>query len=221
MSDVNKNNNIPSKKDKFNETGNKLRDIINAAIDNFKITYLPLKNNSVSKLEGGCYIKNEKTGNSAINMKKIDDNLHTEESCKLNSAIKQSNYLKTQSKQNQSIKNGSVYYSLVEREQQLTSKGFYDCYVSEPISENIEEYSDNLKEITTWKAFNENEKHLIKPGNYAYYRNGALFICDSGGNVLKQIGNTIDNNIYDNPQSYYILKDNEKECYASRYNDIP
>ena len=112
------------------------------------------------------------------------------------------------------------YYSLVENESSSPSTGYYDCYVSNAISETIEETSDTLKEVTLWKAFNDNEKHLIKPGNYAYYRNGALFICDNGGNVLKQLGNTIDENAYDNPNSYYILKDNEKKCYGSRYSDI-
>ena len=210
----------------FNDTGKKLRDSINTAIDNFKITYLPIENKSITKLEGGCYIKDEITGNPTINMKKIDDNTHTEESCKMNAAVKQHNYLQKQMKDKQKMNHTNqnkeaVYYSLVENNSFATSKGHYDCYVSDVISENIEEKSDTLKEVTIWKAFNDNEKHLINPGNFAYYRNGALFICDSGGNVLKQLGNTIDENAYDNPNSYYMLKDNEKKCYGSRYSDIP
>lgn len=220
MSELNNKNDIPPVTGNFNDTGKKLRDSINTAIDNFKITYLPLENNTISKLEGGCYIKNEDTGKSAINMNKIDNYLYTEESCKLNAAVKQRNNLNNNSVKNDRFNKTPVYYSLVEREKKLTSQGFYDCYVSEHISEKIEELSDNLKEVTIWKAFNENEKHLIKPGNYAYYRNGALFICDSGGNVLKQMGNTIDENAYNNPQSYYILKDNEKKCYGTRYSDV-
>ena len=210
----------------FNDTGKKLRDSINTAIDNFKITYLPIENKSITKLEGGCYIKDEITGNPTINMKKIDDNTHTEESCKMNAAVKQHNYLQKQMKDKQKMNHANqnkeaVYYSLVENNSFATSKGHYDCYVSDVISENIEEKSDTLKEVTIWKAFNDNEKHLIKPGNYAYYRNGALFICDKSGSVLKQFGNTIDENAYDNPNSYYMLKDNEKKCYGSRYSDIP
>lgn len=205
---------------KFKENGQKLRDSINTAIDNFKITYMPIENKTVTKLEGGCYIKNESTGNPTINMTKFDNNMHTEESCKINAAIKQHNHLKQQMKDNRNENKESVYYSLVENDTISPSKGYYDCYVSDVISENIEETSDTLKEVTIWKAFNENEKHLIKPGNYAYYRNGALFVCDSGGKVLKQLGNTIDDNAYANPNSYYILKDNEKKCYGSRYSDI-
>jgi len=205
---------------KFNENGKKLRESINTAIDNFKITYMPVENKTVTKLDGGWYIKDETTGNPSINMKKIDDNMHTEDSCKMNAAIKQHNHLKQQMKGNKNENKEAVYYSLVENESSSHSKGYYDCYVSDAISETIEETSDTLKEVTIWKAFNDNEKHLIKPGNYAYYRNGALFVCDSGGNVLKQLGNTIDENAYDNPNSYYILKDNEKKCYGDRYSDI-
>jgi hypothetical protein len=204
---------------KFNENGQKLRDSINTAIDNFKITYMPIENKNITKLEGGCYIKDETTGAPTINMSKFDNYMHTEESCKMNAAIKQHNSLKQQQPNNNQNKN-SVYYSLVENDTISPSKGYYDCYVSNPISEIIEETSDDLKEVIIWKAFNDNEKHLIKPGNYAYYRNGALFICDSGGNVLKQLGNTIDENAYANPNSYYILKENEKKCYGSRYSDI-
>lgn len=204
---------------KFNDNGQKLRDSINIAIDNFKITYMPIENKNITRLDGGCYIKDEPTGAPKINMTKFDNNMHTEESCKLNAAIKQHNYLKQQQLKD-TINGNVVYYSLVENESSSPSKGYYDCYVSNVISETIEEKSDTLKEVTLWKAFNDNEKHLIKPGNYAYYRNGALFICDSGGNVLKQIGNTIDENAYANPNSYYILKENEKKCYGSRYSDI-
>ena len=204
----------------FDENGQKLRDSINVAIDNFKITYMPIENKNVTRLDGGCYIKDETTGGPTINMTKFDNNMHTEESCKLNAAIKQHNHLKQQIKGKLNENKEAVYYSLVENESSSPSTGYYDCYVSNAISETIEETSDTLKEVTLWKAFNDNEKHLIKPGNYAYYRNGALFICDNGGNVLKQLGNTIDENAYDNPNSYYILKENEKTCYGSRYSDI-
>jgi|SaaInlV_130m_DNA_3_1039695.scaffolds.fasta_scaffold31221_1 hypothetical protein len=204
---------------KFNENGQKLRDSINTAINNFKITYMPIENKNITKLEGGCYIKDETTGAPKINMSKFDNYMHTEESCKLNAAIKQHNSLKQQQLNNNQNKN-SVYYSLVENDTISPSKGYYNCYVSNVISETIEETSDDLKEVTIWKAFGDNEKHLLKPGNYAYYRNGALFVCDSGGNVLKQLGNTIDENAYSEPNSYYILKDNEKRCYSNRYGDI-
>lgn len=210
---------------KFNDNGQQLRNKVKLAIDNFKITYMPIENKNITRLEGGCFIKDEDTGNPTINMTKVDNNMHTEESCKMNAAIKQHNYLKQQMKNNTTVneihKNkNAVYYSLVENNTLSTTNGYYDCYVSDVISKTIEEKSDNFKEVTIWKAFSDNEKHLIKSGNYAYYRNGALFICDSEGNVLKQLGNTIDENAYSEPNSYYILKDNEKRCYGSRYNDI-
>jgi len=202
----------------FNNNGKNLRDSINTAIDNFKITYMPVKNTNIQKLKGGCYIKDESTGNPTISMTKLDNNMHTEDSCKMNAAIKQHRHLKQNMNDNQN--KGSVYYSLVENDTISPSTGYYDCYVSNIISENIEESNDSLQEVTIWEAFRENEKDMIKPGNYAYYRNGALFIYDNAGNLLKQLGNTIDENAYNNPNSYYILKDNEKKCYGSRYNDI-
>ena len=203
----------------FNRNGAELRDSVQKAIDNFKIAFFPLESKNINKTNGGCYIQDPNTGKSKISMTKIDNNLHTEESCKLNAGIKQSKHINSQlNKPNEG--NQSVYYSLVERNTVSTSKGYYDCYVTDMISNQIEESTDDMKEVTIWKAFNENEKHLIKPGNYAYYRNGALFICDKNGNVLKQLGDTIDESSYDNPNSYYILKSNEKNCYGSRYNDI-
>ncbi|MDC1151367.1 hypothetical protein OAS95_02195 [Pelagibacteraceae bacterium] len=209
---------------KFNDNGQQLRDQIKSAVDNFKITYTPIKNKNITKLEGGCFIKDENTGNPTINMTKVDDNMHTEESCKLNAAIKQHNYLKQQIQNNTRVNNiqqndNAVYYSLVENNTLSTTNGYYDCYVSDVIPKTIEQ-SDNFKEVTIWKAFSENETESINPGNYAYYRNGALFICNSSGKVLKQLGNTIDENAYSEPNSYYILKDNEKSCYGSRYTDI-
>lgn len=209
----------------FNDNGQQLRDKVKIAIDNFKITYMPIENNNITKLGGGCFIKDEDTGKPTINMTKLDNNMHTEDSCKMNAAMKQSHFLKQQIQNNTRVNNlqqneNAVYYSLVENNTLSTTNGYYDCYISDVISKTIEQKSDNFKEVTIWKAFSDNEKHLIKPGNYAYYRNGALFICDSGGNVLKQLGNTIDENAYSEPNSYYILKDNEKRCYGSRYNDI-
>lgn len=209
----------------FDTNGKTLRDSINTAIDNFKVTYFSIESKNVTKTAGGCFIKDEDTGNPTISMKKLDDNLYTDDACKLNAGLKQYNHLHKQA--NQPVKlnqlNGnkeSVYYSLVERDPNTSSKGYYECHVSDPLSEKIEENSDTFKEVTVWKAFNENEKHLIKPGNYAYYRNGALFICDQNGNVLKQFGNTIDAPATGNSNDYYLLKDNEKKCYGSRYSEI-
>lgn len=204
---------------KFNDNGQQLRDSVSTAIDNFKITYMPIESKNITRLDGGCYIKDEPTGAPIINMTKLDNYMHTEDSCKLNAAIKQHNSLKQQQLNNNQNKN-SVYYSLVENDTISPSKGYYNCYVSNVISEKIEESSDTFKEVTVWQAFNENEKHLIKPGNYAYYRNGALFICDKNGNILKQFGYTIDQPATANANNYYFLKDNEKKCYGSRYNDI-
>jgi len=206
----------------FEKNGELLRDSVKTAIDNFKVTYFSLENKNLTKNPGGCFIKDEDTGKPTINMTKIDNNMHTEETCKMNAAVKQHNFLKQQMKNNTSVNDikqneKAVYYSLVENN---STNGYYDCYVSDVISKTIEEKSDTFKEVIIWKAFSENEKDLIKPGNYAYYRNGALFICDRGGNVLKQLGNTIDEPATGNPNDYYFLKDNEKKCYGSRYNDI-
>ena len=98
---------------------------------------LPIENKNVTKLDGGCYIKDETTGSPTINMTKFDNNMHTEESCKLNAAIKQHNYLKQQLKD--TINGNVVYYSLVENDATSPSNGYYDCYVSNVISETIEE----------------------------------------------------------------------------------
>jgi len=209
----------------FEKNGKLLRDSVKTAIDNFKVTYFSLENKNLSKNTGGCFIKDEDTGNPTINMKKLDDYLYTDDACKLNAGLKQYKHLQTKFsgkiKINEETQNNeSIYYSLVEQNPNASSKGYYECYISDPLSEKIEENSDTFKEVTVWQAFNENEKHLIKPGNYAYYRNGALFICDKNGNVLKQLGNTIDEPATGNQNDYYLLKDKEKKCYGSRYNDI-
>ena len=71
MSKLNKKDDIPQVTGSFNYIGEKFSDSENSAVNNFKITYLPLENNSVSKLDGGCYIKDEYSGKSIINMKDI------------------------------------------------------------------------------------------------------------------------------------------------------
>ena len=189
------------------------------------MTYFSLENKNLTQKTGGCFIKDEETGNPTINMKKLDNNLYTDDACKLNAGLKQYNHLQKQVNGpvtlNQVDENKeSIYYSLVERDPNASSRGYYECYISDPLPEKIEESSDTFKEVTLWQAFNENEKHLIKPGNYAYYRNGALFICDKNGNILKQFGYTIDQPATANANNYYFLQDNEKKCYGSRYNDI-
>lgn len=209
----------------FEKNGELLRNSVNTAIDNFKVTYFSLENKNLTKKAGGCFIKDEETGNPTINMKKLDNNLYTDDACKLNAGLKQYNHLQKQVNGpvtlNQVDENKeSIYYSLVERDSNTSSKGYYECYISDSMSEKIEDSSDTFKEVTIWEAFNENEKHLIQPGNYAYYRNGALFICDKNGNILKQFGNTIDQPATGNPNEYYMLKDNEKKCYGGRYSDI-
>jgi len=196
----------------FKGTGHALANQTEDVTKYSKFMSYTLEDKTVTRTKGGCYIKGS-DGAKLLNMQKVDDNLHTHSSCKMNAAKKQSTDRELNI--NKSSNENNVYYSLVQPDLAKTTNGYYDCYLSEPRSSEIEKSSNEVKEVTIWKAFNENEKHLIKKGNYAYYRNGALFICDKQGNVLKQMGNTIDN-----PQDYYLLSDSQKRCYGDRYTDI-
>ena len=197
---------------KFDGTGHVLANQTEDVTKYSKFMSYTLEDKTVTRTKGGCYIKGS-DGAKLINMQKVDNNLHNEASCKLNAAKKQS--IDKESNMNNSSNENNVYYSLVERDEENSKRGYFYCYLSKPQSSEIEKSSNEVKEVTIWKAFNENEKHLIQKGNYAYYRNGALFICDKQGKVLKQMGNTIDSS-----QDYYLLNDSEKICYTNRYTDI-
>ena len=196
----------------FNDNGTKFNTQTKEVVKYSKFMSYTLDDKAIAERDGGCYIKGS-DGAKLLNMQKVDDNLHTHSSCKMNAAKKQST--DRELNMNNVTNQNNVYYSLVQPDLAKTTNGYYDCYLSNPRSSEIEKSSSEVKEVTIWKAFNENEKHLIKKGNYAYYRNGALFICDKQGNVLKQMGNTIDS-----PQDYYLLSDNQKLCYGDRYTDI-
>jgi hypothetical protein len=198
--------------DRWLGNGDTLDDQIKEVVKYSKFMSYTLDDKAITEREGGCYIKGS-DGAKLLNMQKVDDNLHTHSSCKMNAAKKQST--DRELNMNNVTNQNNVYYSLVQPNLAKTTNGYYDCYLSDPRSSEIEKSSNEVKEVTIWKAFNENEKHLIKKGNYAYYRNGALFICDKQGNVLKQMGNTIDS-----PQDYYLLSDSQKRCYGDRYTDI-
>jgi len=197
---------------RFHENGDKYNNQMKEVVKNSKFMSYTLDDTATTEREGGCYIKGS-DGAKLLNMQKVDDNLHTYSSCQMNAAKKQST--DRELNMNNVTNQNNVYYSLVQPDLAKTTNGYYDCYLSNPRSSEIEKSSNEVKEVIIWKAFNENEKHLIKKGNYAYYRNGALFICDKQGNVLKQMGNTIDN-----LQVYYLLSDSQKASYSARYTDI-
>lgn len=108
------------------------------------------------------------------------------------------------------------YYSLVENTPELSEKGLYNCYVS-TVSNNSNDILTNapnaVGEEIVWSALDEEtESDKIRPGNYAYGRNGALFICDENGTVLKQIGDT-----KDKPGMPYDMTWPEAVYYIYRY----
>jgi len=113
----------------------------------------------------------------------------------------------------------TLYYSLVESTPELSRQGLYNCYIADTSNSlNTELSSDknafNYKVV--WSAFDESsEASKIKPTNYAYYRNGALFVCEKNGKVLKQIGDTIDQD-----QFNYSLTGTEVVHYLYRYPDL-
>lgn len=113
----------------------------------------------------------------------------------------------------------TLYYSLVENTPELSKQGLYNCYIADTTNTlntkiSFEPNSFNYKVI--WSALDEeSESDKIKPSNYAYYRNGALFICDEYGTVLKQIGETIDEN-----SLAYDLNWTEVVYYLYRYPDL-
>lgn len=198
--------------DEFNVNGDNLDTQTKEVVKYSKFMSYTLDDKAITEREGGCYIKGS-DGAKLLNMQKVDDNLHTPSSCQMNAAKKQSTGRELN--MNNVTNQNNVYYSLVQPDLAKTTNGYYDCYLSEPRSSEIEKSSNEVKEVTIWKAFKKHEKHLIKKGNYAYYRNGALFICDKQGNVLKQMGNTIDNS-----QDYYLLSECQKASYSARYTDI-
>lgn len=98
------------------------------------------------------------------------------------------------------VKDTKQYYALVEKDAESSAKGLYNCYISDTTNSNVPTTQSNLKfKISTnqsnfnykiiWSAFDEkNEYDKLRPGNYAYYRNNQLIVCDSAGTVLKTFG---------------------------------
>ena len=98
------------------------------------------------------------------------------------------------------VKDTKQYYALVEKDAESSAKGLYNCYISDTTNSNVPTTQSNLKfKISTnqsnfnykiiWSAFDEkNEYDKLRPGNYAYYRNNQLIVCDSAGTTLKTFG---------------------------------
>ena len=87
------------------------------------------------------------------------------------------------------VKDTNLYYALVEETPALSSKGLYNCYISDTTNSNISSTKNNFKYKIIWSAFDEkNESHRVQPGNYAYYRNNQLIVYDKDGNAVKSFG---------------------------------
>lgn len=88
------------------------------------------------------------------------------------------------------IKDTNLYYALVEKDAVSSSKGLYNCYISDTKNSNISSTKNNFKYKIIWSAFDEQsaESSKVQSGNYAYYRNNQLIICNKSGTILKQIG---------------------------------
>ena len=114
------------------------------------------------------------------------------------------------------IQTSLSYYSLVENTPELSDKGLYSCYVSTVTNNSNDVLTtapNAVAEEIVWSALDpETESDKIRPGNYAYGRNGALFICDENGTVLKQIGET-----KDKPGPSYDMTWPEAVYYIYRY----
>ena len=88
------------------------------------------------------------------------------------------------------VKDTNLYYALVEETPALSSKGLYNCYISDATNSNISSTKNNFKYKIIWSAFDEkNESRSVQPGNYAYYRNNQLIVSDKDGNAVKSFGN--------------------------------
>lgn len=113
----------------------------------------------------------------------------------------------------------TLYYSLVENTPELTKQGLYNCYIADTtnsLNTEISSKSNSFNYKVIWSALDEaSESEKINPSNYAYYRNGALFVCDENGNILKQIGETLDEN-----SLAYNLSWTEVVYYLYRYPDL-
>jgi hypothetical protein len=98
------------------------------------------------------------------------------------------------------VKDTKQYYALVEQDADSSAKGLFNCYISDTTNSNVPTTQRNFKfKISTnqsnfkfkiiWSAFDEkNEYDKLRPGNYAYYRNNQLIVCDSAGTTLKTFG---------------------------------
>ena len=87
------------------------------------------------------------------------------------------------------VKDTNLYYALVEETPALSSQGLYKCYITDTTNSNISATKNNFKYKIIWSAFDEkNEYRSVQPGNYAYYRNNQLIVCDKDGTILKSFG---------------------------------
>jgi hypothetical protein len=88
------------------------------------------------------------------------------------------------------VKDTKQYYALVEKDADSSAKGLYNCYISDTTNSNTPITKNNFKYKIIWSAFDEkNEYDKLQPGNYAYYQNNQLIVCNSAGTILKQFGN--------------------------------
>ena len=87
------------------------------------------------------------------------------------------------------VKDVNLYYALVEETPALSSQGLYKCYITDTTNSNISTTKNNFKYKIIWRAFDEkNESRSVQPGNYAYYRNNQLIVCDKDGTIVKSFG---------------------------------
>jgi len=116
------------------------------------------------------------------------------------------------------VQDNTLYYSLVENTPELSAQGLYNCYIADTtnINNNQTAGKNQFNYKVIWRAFDEKaEINKLHPKNFAYYRNGALFVCNERGEVLKQIGVTIDQN-----KPGYFLNTQEANTYIYRYPDL-
>jgi len=87
------------------------------------------------------------------------------------------------------VKDTNLYYAMVEKDADSSAKGLYNCYISDTANSNAPITKNNFKYKIIWSAFDEKNEHdKLQLGNYAYYRNNQLIVCNSNGTILKQFG---------------------------------
>jgi hypothetical protein len=87
------------------------------------------------------------------------------------------------------VKDTKQYYALVEEDAVSPAKGLYNCYISDTANSNVPITKNNFKYKIIWSALDErNEYDKLQPGNYAYYKNNQLIVCNNSGATLKTFG---------------------------------